>query len=493
MNSAKTTYFYIALLIPLIYFAVFLHLDSLPFRVWDEAYLATHTYEMMHDHDYIVTHSFGAPEMSNTKPPFAIWCMLISCKVFGFNELAVRLPNAIAAVIICFIIFLFCTVILKSSFKGFLSVLVLISSSGFIRLHVIRSGEYDALLVLFVTIYCLSYFLILENKDPHRYKMLWALFTVSLTLAILTKGVAAILIMPALFIYTMYRMKVLEILHTKEIYISTSFVLLFGLGYYLLREHYNNGYIRAVFENELGGRYLNPMIDTSPWTYLNEIVNIQFKNLLPFAFIGFFFSVSTIGTIEKRLAVYCSFIIIVLLTILSIGATRLYWYDAPIFPFLALMAGSGIYYVTFNLSKIDEQNEGRVKMLATAGLVILFTASSYVNIIASNLSTAEDPWDSDSFNLTHYIELRERAGVNLSGYKVINDWFMYRALYCQVKKWEDKGQKMYIVNNVLGLNINDKIIVNKCPEKIQIDQIYQYKVIDSYKNVIVCQILGAKI
>jgi 4-amino-4-deoxy-L-arabinose transferase-like glycosyltransferase len=74
MKTLKSCSPYFLLLLPLIYFAIFLHLGSLPFRVWDEAYLSLHTAMMMQDHDYIVTHNLWGSEMSNTKPPLAIWC-----------------------------------------------------------------------------------------------------------------------------------------------------------------------------------------------------------------------------------------------------------------------------------------------------------------------------------------------------------------------------------------------------------------------------------
>src|ERR1044071_3585776 len=50
-------------------------------------------------------------------------------------------------------------------------------------------------------------------------------------------------------------------------------------GYYLLREHYNSGYIQAVMQNEIGGRY-GKVIEShkgDPWRYFDLLVNDQFR------------------------------------------------------------------------------------------------------------------------------------------------------------------------------------------------------------------------
>jgi 4-amino-4-deoxy-L-arabinose transferase-like glycosyltransferase len=276
MKFIREHYVYIAILAVLIYFAVFLHLDSLPFRMWDESYLATHTYEMARNHDYIVTRSFGAPEMSNTKPPLVIWCMVASTKIIGFNELGIRLPNALAAVMLCFLLFVFLTHITGEPLAGFSAVIMLISSAGYICLHVVRSAEYDSILTLLITLYCLCFFMLTEINTAKQQRRLWLFFTLGVIFAILTKGIAAMMIMPALFIYALIRGKILWFVRSKETYISAFFIVLIGLGYYYLREHFNPGYIQAVAENELGGRYVqaNEGHTEGPWFYIDFLLEV---------------------------------------------------------------------------------------------------------------------------------------------------------------------------------------------------------------------------
>jgi len=63
----------IILFLSLVYFPIFLHLDILPLRMWDEARYAINAYEMNQNGNFIVTHYQGQPDMWNTKPPLMIW------------------------------------------------------------------------------------------------------------------------------------------------------------------------------------------------------------------------------------------------------------------------------------------------------------------------------------------------------------------------------------------------------------------------------------
>ena len=88
--------FKIVLFILLAYFPVFLHLEFLPIRVWDESRLANNAYEMFKNGNFLVPHFEGTPDMWNTKPPLMVILQVLCCKVFGIRELSIRLPSAIA-------------------------------------------------------------------------------------------------------------------------------------------------------------------------------------------------------------------------------------------------------------------------------------------------------------------------------------------------------------------------------------------------------------
>jgi 4-amino-4-deoxy-L-arabinose transferase-like glycosyltransferase len=470
---------------------LFLDLDAIPFRVWDEAYLATHTYEMMHDHDYMVTHSFGAPEMSNTKPPLVIWFMVASCKLFGYSEFSIRLPNVLSGFAICFLIFFFCTNILKSPLKGFLTVLILLSSSGLVRLHVLRSGEYDAILVMFITLYCLSYFLILESEDVARKKQLWIVFTISLILAILAKGVAALMVIPALVCYTISRRKLSSILIQAEFYLSILFIAGISIGYYFLREHYNPGYIQAVRDNELGGRYMNMMIISSPWDYINAMLKDEFRYWLLFAFIGIWAGFRSQDKREKQFTLFCLLIVIVHLLIISIGSTRLAWYDAPIYPFLSLLAGAGVYTLLDRICGLSKNKMTAARSLIIAILIIAITAPGYINVLAHDCAGRKALWNPEQC-IIGYIDIWAMHGHSINDLKIVNDKSQTRALICQARKWESEDKHIHVNTSLTTLKVGDTVMIGNENLKSEINKLYVYQTVDTFKNVEVCLITQKK-
>ena len=74
---------------------LFGHLDEAPIQVTDELRNVQNALEMNSTGKIIVT-TFGyEPETWNTKPPLMIWILALSQRIFGYNELAARVPSAL--------------------------------------------------------------------------------------------------------------------------------------------------------------------------------------------------------------------------------------------------------------------------------------------------------------------------------------------------------------------------------------------------------------
>src|SRR5688500_16348003 len=182
---------------------LFLHLDSLPFRLWDESRLASNAYEMHQNGNFIVTYYDGEPEMWSTKPPLMIWLQVFFIRIIGFNEMAVRLPAAIAGLLTCAVLLLFSRQYFKKLLIGAFACVVLVTTNGYVDTHAIRTGDYDGLLALFTTAFTLSAFLYAENT--HK-KWIIILF-IGITLAVLTKSIQPLLFLPGVLIYLLLRKK----------------------------------------------------------------------------------------------------------------------------------------------------------------------------------------------------------------------------------------------------------------------------------------------
>ena len=421
LNKNRTVLLF-GLLLLLVYFPVFLHLDYMPIRMWDESMLGINAIEMAHNHHYIVTYFNGHPEIYNTKPPLMIWCIVLLSKVLGFSELSLRLPSALAALALC--IFLFCALrkYTGSAVFGFLTVCVLITCRGYIRNHVTRTGEYDSLLVLFSTISSFYLFLAVEAGQKKEQSKYLLLFFIMLTLAVLTKGVAFLMLMPGLFIYALLRKKIITFLSDKTFYIGLAIFLVFGVGYYFLREGLQPGYLKVIRENELGGRYSNVNEGhIGPFSaYLDLLMSWQFINyymLFPAAvLVG-------LGLSGRRLSRLVGFALITCLSFLltiSLAATKLPHYDAPAFPYLAIITAS-LFYVLY--TALETALKGRWKYFLprfAAFIVILsLLARPYSDIIATVYFPKGDPWEEGFSNSCRFFQAVSKGKEKLLAHKLV--------------------------------------------------------------------------
>ena len=162
------------ILVLLLAVPIFGFLDTLPIRIYDEARIAINAMEMFHSGDYIVTFFDYCPEMWNTKPPLLIWCQVFFMHIVGTNEIAIRLPSALAVFATCITLLVFSLRYLKNFWLAFIAIITLITCDGYVGTHISRTGDYDALLTFFTTLSCLLFFAYSETKKT---KFLYLFFT----------------------------------------------------------------------------------------------------------------------------------------------------------------------------------------------------------------------------------------------------------------------------------------------------------------------------
>ncbi|MFO7656110.1 MAG: glycosyltransferase family 39 protein [Bacteroidales bacterium] len=318
--------------------------------VWDEARYAVNAIEMMHSRNPLVVTFDGQPDWWNSKPPMAVWLQAISMKTLGINEIALRLPSVLAT-IGCFLLLLFFTKrIANSYFPGLVAALALASSLGMIRRHVALTADVDALFTFFILAYSLS-FLSLLLLNPEKKNSYWAVFSITLTCAFLCKGIAAFIPLPGLVIVTLLSKKTKALLTTRQFYFSILVIVVVFFGYYLVREQFDNGYIKAVLRGEIGFYANGGYNKNRPFLfYFNNITNEYFYPLaatMPICFVlGFF----TKNKIINR-AIFFTFIFcLTFILIHSFSKNGNEWYDAPVYPFLCLVFGFAVYILFFELA-----------------------------------------------------------------------------------------------------------------------------------------------
>lgn len=488
MKTWFITYFKYLLLAILVYMPVFGHLDTLTIRLWDESRLAVNAFEMYKNGNWLVTYFNGLPDLWNTKPPLMIWLQVLFMKILGVGELAVRMPSAIAGFFTCIVLLVFSIKYIKDFWFGFIAVLVLVTSQGYISLHAVKTGDYDALLTLFTTLYCFLFYTYLETgKKKYIY-----LFFINLALAILTKSVAGLLFLPGLFIYTLWQRKLILLLKTKDFYFGIGILLVIVGGFYFLREIQSSGYWEAVHKNELGGRYMAALENHKGdfWYYYNNFITNKLTAwylLIPCGLgIGFFHKDKRIF----KLTVFSFLMAITFFLVISTAQTKLDWYDVPLYPFLSVIISVFIYYIFSALKKNEFLQKPLYYNILPFLFIIYIFNKPYKEIFDKVYLPKENSWDEALFEPSYLFRDALNGKTDLNNYLVVQDGYnANNFFYIEVLKI--KGVKIAIKNK-RNLKAGDKVIVFEDDVKAYILNHYKTTESATRKNIVFYKIIAKK-
>jgi 4-amino-4-deoxy-L-arabinose transferase-like glycosyltransferase/uncharacterized surface protein with fasciclin (FAS1) repeats len=385
MNTRVTSITLFLLVVAVCSGPIFIDLGRLSVELWDESLNAVNALEMSRDGDFIVRHYGGAPDMWNTKPPLAVWLQVLSMKAFGYSEFAFRLPSALFALCTIVLVVLFSHAELRNPVIGYFSALVLVTSRGYVAKHVSRTGDNDVFLVFFLVASVLFFYRYVEHEKGKRVNLLFA--ALSLTCAALTKGVACLVFLPGMLAYVIFRGKLKEIVTSPAVYLAILSFLTIVAGYYLLREHYNPGYLRAVWTNEVAARYIEtPQFEHHPGGlryYATELATRQFSSWLLFVPLGCALIFLNAASPMKRLAALllscagCTFVII------SLTKTKMQWYAAPLLPLLSMIVGAGLSDLYAHIGKALAVRSTSVRLVLGACFVAAVFLPPYARTVSS--------------------------------------------------------------------------------------------------------------
>ncbi len=155
---------------------------------WDEINFAESAREMIVTGDYMTVQINYQAFWE--KPPFFIWLQALSMNIFGINEFAARLPNALCGIFTLVILY----IIGKKHYNSKFSLLWILAYAGsFLPHFYFRSGIIDPWfnLFIFLGIYFLIRFTAPNTQSGYKKIILSAFF---IGMGILTKGPVALLI-----------------------------------------------------------------------------------------------------------------------------------------------------------------------------------------------------------------------------------------------------------------------------------------------------------
>lgn len=339
--SIITKIVFIILLAVMAYFPIFMHLDVLPLQPWDEALFAIRAYYFAEYGKAIQNFAqLGLDDYPNSKPVFFTIIQALFYKTFGYNELALRLPVALSFLASCIALIFIGKKVFNTWKVGLLAGFILLTSPGMYLHHMARFGDQDIPFMLMVLLMCYNIFYYIEN---HKTKyLLWS--ALWFLMAFYTKSVAVFVAFPGVLFYLVLHKKWKPILKQRNFWIASALVgLALGLNYFSNAEHLSNV---ARLVQDSGHKsvwyyhffYLVNKAQFLPWLIFMPLVYLFFK--------------------RSHFIQFVSYILISYFTILSVMQTKVYWYAAPVYPFLAIVVAFVIYqlYQTyFHLWKVNLQ------------------------------------------------------------------------------------------------------------------------------------------
>jgi 4-amino-4-deoxy-L-arabinose transferase-like glycosyltransferase len=332
-------YLAIIILAALLFFVLVYRSDALPMQLWDESRNADNALQAALAGHWLVPAYEGVADHWNTKPPLLIWLIAAFLKL-GLPLLwALRLPEILAAAATLVLIWRVLRRDLRDRLAAAVAGALLLTASLYLGVHATRTGDYDGLESLFILGYVLAVWRLYADPARSGGTMVAVVFLVA---AVLTKGVAAALPLPGLVAFALVRRgATLRLLKQPRVWWAIFAAVVLCLGYYASRELYDPGYLHAVVDNELGGRFLNVQDAHrgGPWYYAALLAG----GFLP----GWVFLPFTLFTLFGRdgrrrdLALLTLAAAACLLIVLSLSRTKLAWYATPAIPLLAIAGALG--------------------------------------------------------------------------------------------------------------------------------------------------------
>ncbi len=232
---------------------IWLNVDLLPIRIWDESRNAVNAIEMYQSGDFLVRTFNKSPETYELKPPLLIWLQVGCLHWFGLNELAIRFPSVFFSVMSLLLVFIITYSSTKSYWSSAFAMGITATSFGFFGDHVGRFGDHDATLVFFILLLAYGTHQFMKTEKASYLYLMGG----SLMFGVLCKSIAIFMLAPGLLVALLLNKKVVLFLSNKHFYTSIFTVTFIVSSYYYLRELRQPGYLNLVWQGELFPRYIN--------------------------------------------------------------------------------------------------------------------------------------------------------------------------------------------------------------------------------------------
>lgn len=358
--------------------AIFLFLDARtpPVILWDESRNVVNALEMRRTGPGLVTTYGFTPDLWNTKPPLLIWLMTGSMALFGPSEWAMRLPSALAGLGTLLILILFVRRVTGSIGTALIAATILLLSPGFFGEHGVRTADYDAVLLFFVTAALQLLYFAVHRARPDTRDLL--AIGALLGAAAMTKSIAGFIPCVGPLVYLIARKRTGRVFGNWRVYApAVAAALLPLIIFYAARETTAPGYLTAVLHNDMGGRFSQSLIGntTSHWFYTELLIGWFFAGplllLVPLIW-------RDLHGKSRALMIWSLYTAVSVALIYSFSSTRLVHYALPAFPWLSIVAALTLrcLFERFVATPFRDGNKLKAGLIAVAGLLAVLSLGS---------------------------------------------------------------------------------------------------------------------
>lgn len=345
----------------LLFFAYLLnHVALLPLCEWDEARNVLNAYEMTRTGDWTALH-FG-PELDhwNLKPPFFMWTIALLFKLFGYSEVAARVPSLVFGMATVVVIYHFLRHVGADRASAAVAGFALVTARGFFGFHGLTSADVDIALTFFNTVSLVCVYLIFVERRPKWFLLLGA----SLGLGFMTKSVVGLIpagLAPIAFALN----RDWKNLANRWLPAGVAISLAIILPWLLLRQlRYDDNYLRLMYETDIHRRssetieghygdiwfYYDQAVDElGKWVYLGfwALATMVNAALAP----GKQERAALLRTPAWKASVYAALAFFFYYAVFSASVSKLRWYMFPAYPALFMTFGLALSALTPYLAK----------------------------------------------------------------------------------------------------------------------------------------------
>ena len=364
------------------YVPVFHQLDTEAIKTFDESLFALRAYHLTETGEYLNNFKElpGGPSATNLKTPLFTGIQALSFSLFGYSELALRIPVALMVLVLMGLM-IYAGKQVAGAEYGWISCMILLASWGFFHVHAARSGDHDVPLSAFLFLSAWALYQYLETCSS---KWIW-LVGIATWAAMMTKGVAGAFWVPGLAAYLFWKKGWGQLFHDRQFWLTAATCFGLLIGYYVYREWDYPGFISELWKGELGGHYLR-VHDGHDWPflwYVNRLFTTRYSAWLLWIPLSWVLMWTPAGKPLRNWLVLMNCVMLFQLLIISGSSTKLEWYDVPMYAPMAMIIGVGFVVIWKEWIQSSFQQPWK-QWLIGGGLVLAIWLPAYVPVFEKN-------------------------------------------------------------------------------------------------------------